>query len=136
MAGTDMTRAVHALLAAGLLLMAACAPPAPEKPANTGPPPMPIPETVSSRPSAGPGEKLFLEHCAACHGPVGMGTGLLARRTDQPLLEKREDLSTDYVETAVRLGIGNMPPVTRGELSDDGLRQIADYLAASEEIAP
>lgn len=136
MAGTDMKRAFHSLMAASLLLMTACAPPAPEKPANTSPPPMPIPETVSSRPSAGPGEKLFLEHCAACHGPVGMGTGLLSRRTDQPLLEMREDLSADYVVTAVRLGIGNMPPVTRGELPDDGLRQIADYLAASEEPAP
>lgn len=131
-----MTRARTAVLSAGLLAMAACAPPAPENPANTGPPPMPIPETVSSRPSAGPGEKLFLEHCASCHGPVGMGTGLLARRTDEPQLEKREDLSADYVATAVRLGIGNMPPVTRGELPDEDLQQIADYLVAVEETVP
>lgn len=116
--------------------MSACAPPAPEKPADTGPPPMPIPETISSRPSAGQGESLFLEHCASCHGPVGMGTGLLARRADEPVLEKREDLSADFVITAVRVGIGNMPSVTRGELADDDLQRIANYLAASDGNAP
>jgi len=95
-----------------------------------GPPPAPKPETVASRPEATEGEKLYLEHCAMCHGENGMGTGLLARRVDEPLLEKRQGLGARYVIAAVRTGIGNMPAVPRGELSDADLQAIADYLAA------
>lgn len=98
-----------------------------------GPPPMPAPETVSSRPNAGPGERLYLDKCAMCHGPAGMGTGLLARRTEQPLLEKRTDLTPDFIMQAVRMGIGNMPAIPRGEASDAQLKQIADYLSAKKE---
>ncbi|MCJ2181807.1 cytochrome c [Novosphingobium sp. 1949] len=94
-----------------------------------GPPPLPAPLTVSSRPDAGPGERLFLEKCAMCHGPNGMGTGLLARRSDEPLLEKRTDLTADFVIQAARMGIGNMPAIPRGEASDAQLAAIAHYLA-------
>ena len=104
---------------------------APEQ--GKGPPPMPAPETVSSRPNAGPGERLYLDKCAMCHGPAGMGTGLLARRTEQPLLEKRDDLTPEFVIQAVRMGIGNMPAIPRGEASDAQLKQIADYLSAKKE---
>jgi len=31
---------------------------------------------------------------------------------------------------AARQGIGNMPAIPRGEVSDEELQQIADYLAA------
>lgn len=97
-----------------------------------GPPPLPAPETLSSRPDAAPGERLFLEKCAMCHGPGGMGTGLLARRVDQPLLETRTDLTADFVIQAARMGIGNMPAIPRGEASDEQLKQIADYLSAQK----
>ena len=104
---------------------------APEQ--SKGPPPMPAPETVSSRPNAGPGERLYLDKCAMCHGPAGMGTGLLARRTEQPLLEKRTDLTPEFVIQAVRMGIGNMPAIPRGEASNAELKQIADYLSTKKE---
>jgi len=100
---------------------------------SKGPPPMPAPETVSSRPNAGPGERLYLDKCAMCHGPAGMGTGLLARRTEQALLEKRTDLTPEFVIQAVRMGIGNMPAIPRGEASDAELKQIADYLSTKKE---
>lgn len=103
---------------------------APEQ--GKGPPPLPAPETVSSRPDAAPGERLYLEKCAMCHGPGGMGAGLLARRVDQPLLEKRTDLTSDFVIQAARMGIGNMPAIPRGEASDEQLKQIADYLSAKK----
>lgn len=103
---------------------------APEQ--SKGPPPMPGPETTSSRPNAGPGERLYLQKCAMCHGPGGMGTGLLARRAEQPLLEKRTDLTPEFVMQAVRMGIGNMPAIPRGEASDAQLKQIADYLSAKK----
>ncbi len=91
---------------------------------------MPKPTTAVDRPNATGGEKLFVEHCAMCHGPNGMGTGLLARRVQPALLEQRNNLAAAYVITAARRGIGNMPAVPRGEVSDADLRQIADYLAA------
>lgn len=108
---------------------------APAESAPKGPPPPPPPETVSSRPNAAPGEKLYLARCAMCHGTNGMGTGLLARRTDQPLLEKRTDLTADFVIQAARTGIGNMPAIPRGEVSDAEMAQIAAYLARNNKDA-
>ena len=100
-----------------------------------GPPPAPKPETKASRPDASGGEALYLEHCASCHAANGMGTGLLARRVQPALLEARDNLPAQYVILAVRQGIGNMPPLPRGEVSDAELRQIAEYLAAGPHEA-
>jgi len=91
---------------------------------------MPKPVTLVDRPNATGGEKLYVEKCAMCHAPNGMGFGLLARRTKEPNLEKRSDLKAPYIKLAVRTGIGNMPAIPRGEVSDEQLAQIADYLAA------
>ncbi len=99
-------------------------------PGAGGPPPMPQPVTLADRPEAAGGEKLFVEHCIMCHGAVGMGTGLLARRVQVAQLEDRGDLQADYVIQAVRMGIGNMPAIPRGEITDGELEQIAQYLAA------
>ena len=96
---------------------------------------VPLPATgAKAHPAnAGPtdGHALFGEKCAMCHGPGGMGTGLLARRIDPKIaeLEKRSDLSPDYIRAAVRTGIGNMPWLSRGEVSDAQLAAIASYLA-------
>ena len=77
------------------------------------------------------GAQLFQHKCAMCHGPAGMGTGLLARRMKPEVaqLEKRDDLSAAYVERAARVGVLNMPPITRGDVSDAQLALIARYLA-------
>jgi mono/diheme cytochrome c family protein len=77
------------------------------------------------------GKQLYHQKCAMCHGPVGMGTGLLARRMKPELaqLESRDDLSAAYVERAARIGILNMPPITRGDVTDAQLTSIAQYLA-------
>ncbi|OYW45843.1 MAG: hypothetical protein B7Z08_01195 [Sphingomonadales bacterium 32-68-7] len=95
-----------------------------------GPPPAPKPETLASRPGATGGEALYVEHCMSCHGANGMGTGLLARRVQPALLEARGNLPAAYVTVAMRQGIGNMPAIPRGEVSNSELKQIADYLAA------
>lgn len=128
-----MTLAASALVLAGAACGRANESASPPAEASKGPPPLPAPETVSSRPKAGPGERLYLEKCAMCHGPGGMGTGLLARRTDQPLLEKRTDLTVDYVVQAARMGIGNMPAIPRGEVSDADINLIARHLARAGE---
>jgi mono/diheme cytochrome c family protein len=77
------------------------------------------------------GRQLFHQKCAMCHGPVGMGTGLLARRMKPEVaqLERRDDLSAAFVERAARIGILNMPPITRGDVSDAQLASIARYLS-------
>jgi mono/diheme cytochrome c family protein len=91
---------------------------------------MPKPTTIADRPNATGGERLFVEHCAMCHGPVGMGTGLIGRRTQPAMLEQRNNLAAAYVIMAARRGIGNMPAIPRGEVGDEELKLIADYLAA------
>jgi mono/diheme cytochrome c family protein len=123
------------------LLLAACSvaqgqtgdstPSAPAAPAAPpGPAPMPEPVTLADRPDAGPGERLYIEKCIMCHGPNGMGQGLLARRGIEPDLEKRDNLAKNYVILAARQGIGNMPAIPRGEVSDEQMALIAEYLAA------
>jgi mono/diheme cytochrome c family protein len=102
----------------------------PPQPAQAGPPPMPKPLTLADRPNATGGEKLYIVKCAMCHGPNGMGQGLLAREGKQPDLEKRGDLKKPYIVFAARHGIGNMPAIPPGEVSDKDLAAIADYLAA------
>jgi cytochrome c5 len=76
------------------------------------------------------GKALFHQRCDMCHGPGGMGTGLLARRVQPAELEKRTNLNADYVFQYARRGFGNMPPITPGEVSDAELRAIAEHLAA------
>lgn len=75
------------------------------------------------------GKALFQEKCAMCHGPAGMGTGLLNRRVQPAMLEQRTDLDAEYVIAAARTGIGNMPAIPRGEASDSQLAAVAAYLA-------
>ncbi|RIV88123.1 cytochrome c [Aurantiacibacter xanthus] len=101
-------------------------------PAQPAPPPgMPQPITLADRPGATGGEALYVDKCIMCHGPVGMGTGLLERRgRSHAELEKRGDLAAAFVVLAARNGIGNMPAIPRGEVSDEQLQEIADYLAA------
>jgi len=64
-----------------------------------------------------------------------MGTGLLGRRVQPALLEARDNLPAAYVVMAARQGIGNMPAIPRGEVSDADLKAIADYLAAGPHEA-
>lgn len=99
------------------------------------PPLLPEPVTLAERPGATGGEALYLEKCIMCHGDIGMGTGLLARRVEPSVanLEQREDLPAEYVIQAARVGIGNMPAIARGEVNDEQLRQIAAYLAQGSQ---
>ena len=86
---------------------------------------------IQDRSSHSPAEALFVEKCGMCHRQMGMGTVVLARRIDpaQAMLEERSDLTPEYVIQAARAGIGNMPRIQRGEVSDAQLAIIAHYLA-------
>ncbi|HVY79562.1 MAG TPA: cytochrome c [Steroidobacteraceae bacterium] len=79
------------------------------------------------------GKALYHEKCAMCHDKTGMGTGLLARRSKTPELLQRTDLDAAFVVQAARVGIGNMPAIPRGEVSDRELQAIAQYLAQPEK---
>lgn len=87
---------------------------------------------MQDRSSRSADEALYVEKCAMCHRQMGMGTVILARRIEptEAMLETRKDLSADYVMAAVRQGIGNMPRIGRGEVSDAQLARIAQYLEA------
>jgi cytochrome c5 len=86
---------------------------------------------IQNRSSHSPAEALFVEKCGMCHREMGMGTVILARRMEpaKAMLEKRTDLAADFVVAAARSGVGNMPRIARGEVSDAQLKTIADYLA-------
>jgi len=81
---------------------------------------------------APPGKPLFAARCGMCHQTIGMAVGLLSRRpgdTSKGLLEDRADLSAEFVYVVARMGTGNMPRVSRAEVSDDELREISLYLS-------
>ena len=86
---------------------------------------------MQDRSSHSPNEALFVEKCGMCHRQMGMGTVLLARRMDPKIarLETRNDLTVAYVTAAARKGVGNMPRLSRGEVTDTQLAHIAGYLA-------
>jgi mono/diheme cytochrome c family protein len=78
------------------------------------------------------GKALYKERCGMCHQTIGMGVALLSRRpgdASKGLLEERTDLTADFVRTAVRSGLVNMPRIARAEVSDVELAAIATYLA-------
>jgi mono/diheme cytochrome c family protein len=90
---------------------------------------------IQDRSSRSPAEALYVEKCAMCHRQMGMGTVTLARRVEKgkEMLESRDDLTIDYVKYVARNGIGNMPRVQRGDVSDAQLDIIARYLAKGKE---
>jgi len=77
------------------------------------------------------GEQLFVEKCGMCHRDLGMGTMLLMNRIprEQAKLEDRTDLPAALVKAVVRNGLGNMFSISRAEVSDEQLDQIARYLS-------
>lgn len=76
------------------------------------------------------GASLYKEKCGMCHQGNGMGTTILGRRYqgDQALLENRKDLQAAFIETVLRSGFGVMYPISRGEVSDEQLKKIQQYL--------
>ena len=77
------------------------------------------------------GEQLFVEKCGMCHRDLGMGTMLLMNRIprEQAKLEDRNELPAALVKAVVRNGLGNMFSISRAEVSDEQLDQIARYLS-------
>lgn len=124
-------------VAVALLLLAACG--KPEAPVAQAPPAAkakpgdwasPGGAAMQGRGAASPEEAMFVEKCSMCHREMGMGTVILARRLPaaKAPLEGRDDLTADFIRIAVRSGVGNMPRISRGEVSDEQLEVIARHL--------
>jgi mono/diheme cytochrome c family protein len=78
------------------------------------------------------GKALFTTRCGMCHQTNGMGVSILSRRpgdASKGLLEQRDNLSAEFVYTVARYGTGNMPRISRAEVSDEELRLISLYLS-------
>ena len=88
---------------------------------------------TQDRSAHSPDEALFVEKCGMCHRQMGMGTVLLGRRVppQRAMLERRTDLTPELIVVAVRRGLGNMPRISRGEVSDPQLARISRYLTQS-----
>ena len=91
------------------------------------------PLAAAAQPAALDGRDLFHHRCGMCHEAGGMGTGILARRVQPAELEKRSGLNADYVFQYARRGLGNMPPIPPGQVSDAELKAIGAYLAAGPQ---
>jgi mono/diheme cytochrome c family protein len=88
-----------------------------------------------AEPPAPDGKALFHEKCAMCHVGNGMGTVLLGRRVQPAELTRRTNLTPEQVFALARVGIGNMPAISRGEVSDAQLKAIAGYAASGPEAS-
>jgi mono/diheme cytochrome c family protein len=76
------------------------------------------------------GQKLFRNNCFYCHTEKVWGTLSLERRRPggDALLEKRTDLTPEFVKSVVRNGLGSMPAYRRTELTDADVDAIIAYL--------
>lgn len=74
-----------------------------------------------SDPRIAHGEKLFMQHCYACH-PNGEG-GLGPSLNDKPA-------PRFLVKTQIRAGLGTMPEFSEKEISSEELNDLADYVIA------
>lgn len=95
-------------------------------------------KVAASAPRAMPkGEVVFRDHCLACHGE-GMdrpGTVALATKYGRALpaeLQKRTDLTPEYVTYIVRHGVMTMPPFRKTELSEGELTALDRYICQGD----
>lgn len=85
------------------------------------------------------GARLFIKNCIMCHerGMENPGTAALSYLygKDKGALEDRDNLTPDFVRFLVRHGRGLMPAFRNGELNDEELKVLADYLSAGPHPA-
>jgi mono/diheme cytochrome c family protein len=97
---------------------------------------------AQEKPAVEKGRTVFAHYCAPCHAsgrgadgaPMLPGTHALQLKykgTKPALLEQRTDLSFELIKTFVRNGVASMPPFRKTEVTDDDLKAISAYLAAT-----
>lgn len=96
-----------------------------------------VPATAPDAATLERGLAAFNHRCAMCHREGQTGTFVLARRlgADRSLLEKRSDLTPDYIRVVVRSGLINMPRISRVELPDADLAAVTAWLTRPQDLA-
>jgi mono/diheme cytochrome c family protein len=76
------------------------------------------------------GQQVYDAWCQPCHNPAGPGTHMLAKRlgADHSLIDKRDDLTADYIRYVVRNGLNGMLAFRKTEVTDGELDAVIDYL--------
>lgn len=83
-------------------------------------------DETTTETEAAAGRDIFITNCGACHTLSDAGTS----GTTGPALDGR-GLSESEIETQVREGGGGMPPF-EGQLSDEEIRAVAEYVASQQ----
>ncbi len=83
------------------------------------------PVSIANAQDEHPGAAPYAQVCGMCHGEAGQGD------IAPPLVLGQ--LDPEYVLAIVREGYGQMPPISRRELTDDQVRQVVAYLASLAE---
>lgn len=88
---------------------------------------------VAGTAHAADGQKVFDAWCQPCHGESGPGTYMLAKRlgADQSRLEKRDDLTAEYIRFVVRNGLNGMLAFRKSEVTESELDAVIGYLTHS-----
>ena len=85
------------------------------------------------------GAALFVKNCIMCHerGMEHPGTAALSYLygKDKGALADRDNLTPDFVRYVVRHGRGLMPGFRVGELNEEELKMLAEYLSAGPHPA-
>jgi len=131
-------------IACALLLGATAVPADPASSAQTAWSPLPAHATAALKdPREQRGRDVFAQRCTACHAaiptdtigppylPQMAGTQALQARykgAKPAELERRTDLTPEFVKAIVRGGLNSMPFFRPTELSDDDLAALAAYL--------
>jgi ubiquinol-cytochrome c reductase cytochrome c subunit len=92
-----------------------------------------IPDVQVTGADPAKGRDLFITSCAACHGPGAGGDSVGGGFVAPPLLGKTPVI----IGEAIRTGPGAMPVFGPGQISDQGLNDIAAYLVyLRDDAAP
>jgi mono/diheme cytochrome c family protein len=76
------------------------------------------------------GKVVYDKFCSHCHNPGNWAAFKLTQRNGEKLalIEQRTDMPAALVMTAIRNGIGNMPPYRLTDISNADAQAVADYL--------
>ena len=85
--------------------------------------------------NASKGHEIFKAWCQPCHGEVGPGTYMLEKRLgkEQSRIDRRTDLTGDYIRYVVRNGLNGMLPFRQTEVTDGELKDVIDYLTRNND---
>lgn len=88
------------------------------------------PATLNERQKKG--QQIYSKWCLACHGEEMPGTKALQAAYEgaiPALLEARDDLVPELVDTFVRYGKHSMPMFRKIEINDEELKLLSEYLS-------